>query len=121
MIAEADDHVQRVQPGHHEVEREEDLRVPEVLLLELERRARHVMLDELVVVLDALDAEERRAEDHRQRPGTPSAAGARPVCAACTASAIVRLLVIRTAVLMVPSVTSSSWLAAAKASGYQAR
>ena len=42
-------------------------------------------------------------------------------CAACTASAIVRLLVMSTAVLMVPSVTSSSWLAAANASGYQAR
>ena len=30
MIAEADDHVQRVQTGHHEVEREEDLRVAEM-------------------------------------------------------------------------------------------
>ena len=29
--AEADDHVQRVQAGHHEVEREEDLRVADVL------------------------------------------------------------------------------------------
>jgi hypothetical protein len=28
--------VQRVQAGHHEVEREEDLRVADVLLLELE-------------------------------------------------------------------------------------
>ena len=55
---DADDHVQRVQAGHHEVEREEDLRVPEVLLLELEVGSRHVVLDELVVVLDALDAEE---------------------------------------------------------------
>src|SRR5258705_9797722 len=49
--AEADDHVQRVQPGHREVEREEDLRVPgELLLLELEAGPRHMMLGELLVV-----------------------------------------------------------------------
>ena len=43
-----------------------------------------------------------------------------PVCAAWTASAIVRLLVMRTTVLIAPSVMSSEWLAAANASGYQA-
>src|SRR2546426_3497290 len=36
------DHVQRVQPRHHEVEREEDLRVADVRLLELRRGPRHV-------------------------------------------------------------------------------
>ena len=121
MIAEADDHVQRVQAGHHEVQREEDLRVAEVLRLELERRAGHVMLDELVVVLDALDAEKRRAEDHRERQERQqqlALAGLRGVHAPAPSSGC---CVISTTVLMVPSVTSSSWLAAANASGYQAR
>ena len=44
-----------------------------------------------------------------------------PVCAACTANAIVRLLVIRTAVFTPPSAMLSSWLPAAKAPGYQLR
>ena len=44
-----------------------------------------------------------------------------PVCAAWTASAIVRLLVMRTAVFVVPAQTSSSRLPAVKASGYQLR
>ena len=38
--AEADDHVQRVQAGHHEVEREEDLRVPDVLAARTGSRGR---------------------------------------------------------------------------------
>src|SRR5204863_5497860 len=48
-----------------EIEREEDLGVTGVRLLELKRRSRYVVLDELAVVLDAFDAEKRRAEDHR--------------------------------------------------------
>ncbi len=43
------------------------------------------------------------------------------ICAACTDSAIVKLLVIRTTVLNAPSVMSSSWLAAWKASGNAVR
>src|SRR5437867_1804328 len=43
---ETDDHVQRVQAGHQEIQRKEDLRVPEVLALELKRRPGHVVLDE---------------------------------------------------------------------------
>src|SRR5262249_36552670 len=60
--ANADDHVERVQARHQEVQREEQLRVPRVFLLELKPWPRHVVLDELVVVLDAFDAEKRRAE-----------------------------------------------------------
>ena len=41
----------------------------------------------------------------------------RLTCAACTGSAMVKLLVSRTTVLKVPSLMSSSWLAAWKASG----
>ena len=44
-----------------------------------------------------------------------------PVCAARTASAIVRLLVMRTPVFSVPAQTTISWLAAANASGYHVR
>ena len=72
--AEADDHVQRVQAGHDEIEREENLRVARIgvlagmpgnwLVVETERRAGHVMLHELVSVLDALDAEEGETEQH---------------------------------------------------------
>src|SRR5207247_7053951 len=62
---DADHHVHRVQPGHDEIEREEDLGVTGVRLLELKRRSWYVVLDELVVILDALDAEKRGAEDHR--------------------------------------------------------
>ena len=91
--------MQRVQAGHHEVQREEDLRVPEMLGLELEAGARHVVLDELVVVLDALDAENAAP---RTIVSTRNISSCRrsPVCAACTASAIVRLLVMSTTVLM---------------------
>ena len=44
-----------------------------------------------------------------------------PVCAACTASAIVKLLVMSTAVFTVPAQTISSRLPAVKAAGYQLR
>src|SRR5271166_295260 len=74
--AQADDHVQRVQARHNEVEGEEQLRVVGVGVLigvswdrhffEAEGSAGHVMLDELVVVLDALDAEEDHAEEDRE-------------------------------------------------------
>ena len=66
--AEADDHVQGVQAGHDEVEREENLGVVRVGVLigmagdrhviEAEGRAGNVMLFEFVFVLDAFDAEE---------------------------------------------------------------
>src|SRR5580704_15849906 len=71
--AEADDHVQCVQAGHDEVEGEEKLRVVRVCaltgmpgdrhIIKAERRARDVMLDKLVVVLDSFDAEKDQAED----------------------------------------------------------
>src|SRR5580704_19521706 len=60
--ADADDHVEGVEAGHDEVQREEDLRVPEVLRLELETGARDVMRGELRVVLERLDAQERAPE-----------------------------------------------------------
>ena len=118
--AEADDHVQRVQPGHHEVQREEDLRVAEVLVLELESRPGHVVLDELRVVLDGLDAEERRTpstivsdQEHHQQPAL---AELRRVhrqrhrqAAGDEDGGVDRAEPRR----------RSSWLAAAKASGYQ--
>src|SRR5687768_16137125 len=62
--SEPDDHVNGVQAGHREIQREEDLRVPEVLGLELERRPGNVMLVELLVVLHPLDAEEDHTEGH---------------------------------------------------------
>ena len=65
--AHTDDHVQRVQARHHEVERKENLRGSGELRVEREERARNEVLVKLVRVLDALDAEEHAAEDHRQR------------------------------------------------------
>src|SRR5262245_53045033 len=62
--AHADHHVKRVQSRHHEVQREKELGVPDVLLLELEPRAGNMVLQELPIVLDALDAEKRRTEHH---------------------------------------------------------
>src|SRR5438105_3357914 len=64
--AEADDHMQRVESGHNEVQRKEQLRVPHEFLLELERRTGHMMLGELVVVLDTLDSQKYSAQNHRQ-------------------------------------------------------
>ena len=61
---DADDHVERVQAGHHEVQREEDLRVG--VAFEDERRPGHQVLVELVAVLDRLDPEEDRAEHDRE-------------------------------------------------------
>src|SRR5881628_2805872 len=68
--SEADDHVQGVESRHHEVERKEDLGMTEMLRLEGEPEAGHVMLDELAVVLIRLDAEKHGAEKHgrRQKP-----------------------------------------------------
>src|SRR5208282_5000571 len=72
--AETDDHVQRVQASHDEVEREEQLRVAGVgvltrmpgdrLLVETERGAGDVMLHELFTVLDAFYAEEDHPQEH---------------------------------------------------------
>src|SRR5947199_10200898 len=63
---ETHDHVERVHARHGKVEREEELSVLCIRALEMERGARDVMLDELVVVLERLDDEKGRAEDHRQ-------------------------------------------------------
>src|ERR1700675_1310377 len=72
--AETDDHVQRVQSRHDEVKREKYLRVAGIcvlasmpgnrLVLETKRCARYVMLNKLVAVLDALNAEERETQKH---------------------------------------------------------
>src|SRR6267154_2965355 len=63
----ADDHVQRVEAGHAEVERKEKLGMgvgagigPR---LELEIQAGDMVLDVFVVILDGLDAKTARAED----------------------------------------------------------
>src|SRR6185369_1759538 len=61
--AQSDDHVQGVQAGHHEVEREEDLRLLargslKVLILRREMRAGNQVVGELVGVLLRLDTQE---------------------------------------------------------------
>src|SRR5713226_80019 len=65
--AGADDHVQGVQAGHAEIEGEEKLGVGVGgnvgARLEIEIPAGDVVLDVLVVILDALDAEKNGAED----------------------------------------------------------
>src|ERR1051326_1231911 len=48
--ADADDHVERVKPGHHELQREEDHSLTGILGFELESQRRDVMLHELAVV-----------------------------------------------------------------------
>src|SRR5579863_4976727 len=74
--AQANDHVQRVQPGHDEVEREENLGVTRVrilprmvgnfFMLETEGSSRDVVLDKLVAIFLAFDAEKGKAEEHGQ-------------------------------------------------------
>ena len=66
MMPEADDHVQRVQPGHREVERVELLGRLRIQPVPLEVRAGDEVVLELVGVLDGLDRQERGAEDHRR-------------------------------------------------------
>ena len=71
--ADADDHMQRVQSGHDEVKREINLRVTPVShlvgmsgnwhVVELEARARDVMLLELLGIFRGFDAEEGEAEN----------------------------------------------------------
>src|ERR1700676_1842983 len=73
--AEADDHVQRGQALHDEIEREKYLRVLRISILagmpgdrfvfETERCSRDMMFDKLFAVFDALDAEKTDAEKHR--------------------------------------------------------
>ena len=58
-----DDHVERVEPRHREIEREEEPGVLGARPFEREVRPRHEVLDPLVVVLVRLHAEEDRAED----------------------------------------------------------
>ena len=76
---DADDHVKSVEAGHHEVEREEDLRVPALGALEVdglgvEALAGHEAArvgpvaeagPDLLRVLEVLDPEEHRAEQDR--------------------------------------------------------
>src|ERR1700733_1201100 len=71
---EADNHVQSVQAGHDEIEREKDFSVARIGVLigmarnwnviEAEGRAGNVMLFEFVFVLIGLDAEENHTEKH---------------------------------------------------------
>src|SRR5579871_4740794 len=73
---ESDDHVQRVQAGHHEVKGEKYFRVLRVgvlagtarnrYVIETERSAGHMMLFKLIFVLFRLDSEECQAEEHGQ-------------------------------------------------------
>src|ERR1700686_846420 len=73
---QSDDHVERVQAGHDEVQREENLGVARVGVLvrmswnghviEAEGCARYVVLVEFLFVFDALDAEESETEKHGQ-------------------------------------------------------
>src|ERR1700737_4692879 len=92
--ANPDDHVERVQAGHDEVESKEDLRVARIGVLvemsgnrnisELEARARHMMLLELFLVLDPFDSEERRAEHQgREQVATQQLAPAGLCCPDC--------------------------------------
>ena len=70
--ANPDDHVERVQAGHDEVESKEDFRMAGIGVLvgmswnrnvvESEAGAGHMMLLELFLILDPFDSEERRAE-----------------------------------------------------------
>src|SRR4030095_17260016 len=64
--ADADHHVQRVEASHREIQREENLRLARVFLVEHEVRSRNVMLVKLVCVLHTLDAEEDAAEQDCQ-------------------------------------------------------
>jgi hypothetical protein len=50
--------------GHHEVQREEDLRVAGLFPFELTRQPRDVVLEVLRVVLEGLDAEEHAPKRH---------------------------------------------------------
>src|SRR5271157_3198704 len=71
--ADPDDHVQRVQPGHHEIKREKNLGVSgvgvlagmpgDVHLTELETGSGDMVLLELFVVLDSLDAKEDESKN----------------------------------------------------------
>src|ERR1700679_456861 len=73
---DADDHVHGVESGHDEIKGEINLGVVRVgeltgmsgdgLVLEAERRAGHVVLHKLIVVFDALNAEESAAENQRE-------------------------------------------------------
>src|SRR5262245_10818081 len=58
-----------MQPCHHEVQREENLGIPEVLRFELESEPWHVMLDVFGVVLERFYAKEEGAERHRGDEG----------------------------------------------------
>ena len=88
--AETDDHVESVQPGHYEIESEENLRVARIRILagmagdlfvrEAECRAGNVVLVELVLVLLTLNAEEGDAEKHGQHEHEQEHAAARSLC-----------------------------------------
>jgi hypothetical protein len=78
------------------------------------------MVLELLGVLEVLDDQERRPRAIVRSSHT-TVCLRRPVCAARTASAIVRLLPIRTIVLVPPRTTFNSRLASDQARGYQMR
>ena len=99
--AEADDHVQGVQAGHREVEREEDLRRAGLGALASWKCGPGRGARGTCAVLVRLDPEEDATRAPTVRRGRRSLPP-RPICGAWTASAMVRLLVISTAVLTVP-------------------
>ena len=115
--AGADHHVEGVQAGHDEVEVEEHLGPVRQGPLPLKAGPGDEVLVKLVGVLDRLDAQEG-APSTKVASRKPTVALRRPVCAAQTASAMVRLEPMSTAVLMVPHRRSSMLLAAAKAPGW---
>src|SRR6267154_2954774 len=72
--SETDDHVESVQARHHEIEREENLRMARIsvlpgvpgdgLVLKAEGCTGDMVLHKFVAILNALDAEEGEAEQH---------------------------------------------------------
>src|SRR6266403_2229226 len=116
----ADEHVQGVEAGHAKVQREEKLGMGVGAgvgaRLELEIPAGDVVLNIFVVILDGLDAKKDRAEDQSAMRNQVSAFFL-PACDAQTAMAIVKLLPMRTTVLIAPQESLMVLLASLKMSG----
>ncbi len=138
---QAGDDVQAVQAGHHEIDAEKDAGVSRAViegrvgvagigvvffqglfgvLVGFELSCPEQAVLPLVLVFDVFDtqkaaaAEESQAEEYDQ-------AGAVVSLAQRTAQAMVKLLAIRTAVLMPPRVLSRNWWAQTKISGWWER
>ena len=105
----ADDDVERVQAGGQEVDGEEE--VGARILRQLRGRVNHLPGQradvELVRVLEVLDDEEAGRRTAMVNASIPSASLFLPTLRRSSASATVKLLVMSTSVLIVPSVRSS--------------